>query len=158
MCVTLIPACPLCLFSGVERTLSLPGSQTSFDLGDVRAGISYTVQVSARVGTREGGASTLMIHRGKLFGRLKGDGDTLVPVPILTLHPCLESPDPETPLTVPGLRVVASDATRIRVAWGSVPGASGFRIIWKTGSGQCGVCGEYGEVRRQCRSQTLISL
>lgn len=57
------------------------------------------------------------------------------------LTPVFNSPDPEAPLVVPGLRVVASDATRIRVAWGLVPGATGFRIIWKTGSGQCGVCG-----------------
>ncbi|XP_013201923.1 collagen alpha-1(VII) chain [Microtus ochrogaster] len=91
---------------GVERTLLLPGSQTTFDLDDVRAGISYTVRVSARVGTHEGGASILTIRR-----------------------------DPETQLTVPGLRVVVSDATRIRVAWGPVPGASGFRISWRTGSG-----------------------
>ncbi|XP_052577398.1 collagen alpha-1(VII) chain [Peromyscus californicus insignis] len=91
---------------GVERTLLLPGSQTAFDLDDVRAGISYTVRVSARVGTREGDASILTIRR-----------------------------DPETQLTVPGLRVVASDARRLRVAWGPVPGASGFRISWRTGSG-----------------------
>nr|XP_044992194.1 collagen alpha-1(VII) chain [Jaculus jaculus] len=91
---------------GVERTLLLPGSQTAFDLDDVRAGISYTVRVSARVGTREGGASTLTIRR-----------------------------EPETPLAVSGLQVVASDATRVRVAWGPVPGASGFRISWRTGSG-----------------------
>ncbi|CAO2633498.1 Collagen alpha-1(VII) chain, partial [Lemmus lemmus] len=92
---------------GVERTLLLPGSQSTFDLDDVRAGISYTVRVSARVGTHEGSASILTIRR-----------------------------DPETQLTIPGLRVVMSDATRIRVAWGPVPGASGFRISWRTGSGQ----------------------
>ncbi|KAM5154438.1 collagen alpha-1(VII) chain [Callospermophilus lateralis] len=91
---------------GVERTLVLPGSQTVFDLDDVRAGLSYTVRVSARVGAREGSASVLTIHR-----------------------------EPETPLAVPGLRVVLSDATRVRVAWGPVPGASGFRITWKTSSG-----------------------
>lgn len=60
---------------GVERTLLLPGSQTTFDLDDVRAGISYTVRVSARVGTHEGDASTLTIHRGEHFRRLTGDGD-----------------------------------------------------------------------------------
>ncbi|GAB5568040.1 collagen alpha-1(VII) chain isoform X3 [Prionailurus iriomotensis] len=91
---------------GVERTLMLPGSQTAFDLDDVRAGLSYTVRVSARVGSREGGASTLTVRR-----------------------------EPETPLAIPGLRVVASDATRVRVAWGPVPGASGFRISWRTDSG-----------------------
>ncbi|XP_058583023.1 collagen alpha-1(VII) chain [Neofelis nebulosa] len=91
---------------GVERTLVLPGSQTAFDLDDVRAGLSYTVRVSARVGSREGGASTLTVRR-----------------------------EPETPLAIPGLRVVASDATRVRVAWGPVPGASGFRISWRTDSG-----------------------
>ncbi|XP_005075021.1 collagen alpha-1(VII) chain [Mesocricetus auratus] len=90
---------------GVERTLLLPGSQTSFNLDDVQAGISYTVRVSARVGPREGGASVLTIRR-----------------------------DLETQLTVPGLRVVGSDATRIRVSWGPVPGATGFRISWRTGS------------------------
>lgn len=74
-CVVLTPACPPCLSSGVERTLLLPGSQTTFDLDDVRAGISYTVRVSARVGTHEGDASTLTIHRGEHFRRLTGDGD-----------------------------------------------------------------------------------
>ncbi|XP_016861177.1 collagen alpha-1(VII) chain isoform X1 [Homo sapiens] len=91
---------------GVERTLVLPGSQTAFDLDDVQAGLSYTVRVSARVGPREGSASVLTVRR-----------------------------EPETPLAVPGLRVVVSDATRVRVAWGPVPGASGFRISWSTGSG-----------------------
>ncbi|XP_048190837.1 LOW QUALITY PROTEIN: collagen alpha-1(VII) chain [Perognathus longimembris pacificus] len=91
---------------GVERTLVLPGGQTAFNLDEVRPGLTYTVRVSARVGAREGGAGILTIRR-----------------------------DPETPLAVPGLRVVASDATRIRVAWGPVPGASGFRIRWRTGSG-----------------------
>ncbi|PNJ31980.1 collagen alpha-1(VII) chain isoform X2 [Pongo abelii] len=91
---------------GVERTLVLPGSQTAFDLDDVQAGLSYTVRVSARVGPREGSASMLTVRR-----------------------------EPETPLAVPGLRVVVSDATRVRVAWGPVPGASGFRISWSTGSG-----------------------
>ena len=46
---------------GVERSLVLPGSQTAFDLDDVRAGLSYTVRVSARVGGREGAA----LRRGK---------------------------------------------------------------------------------------------
>ncbi|KAM5291881.1 collagen alpha-1(VII) chain [Ctenodactylus gundi] len=91
---------------GVERTLVLPGSQTAFNLDDVRPGLSYTVRVSARMGTREGAASILTIHQ-----------------------------EPEAPLDVPGLRVVVSDATRIRVAWGPVPGASGFRISWRTDSG-----------------------
>ncbi|XP_054201146.1 collagen alpha-1(VII) chain isoform X1 [Homo sapiens] len=91
---------------GVERTLVLPGSQTAFDLDDVQAGLSYTVRVSARVGPREGSASVLTVRR-----------------------------ELETPLAVPGLRVVVSDATRVRVAWGPVPGASGFRISWSTGSG-----------------------
>lgn len=88
-CVTFTPACPPCLFSGVERTLSLPGSQTTFDLDDVRAGVSYTVRVSARVGTHEGDASILTIHRGEHFRRFTGDGDCLASVLILTLNPCL---------------------------------------------------------------------
>ncbi|KAK2499530.1 hypothetical protein MC885_016479 [Smutsia gigantea] len=91
---------------GVERTLALPGSQTAFDLDDVRAGLSYTVRVSARVGLREGATSILTVRR-----------------------------EPEAPLAIAGLRVVASDATRVRVAWEPVPGASGFRISWRTGSG-----------------------
>ncbi|ELR46375.1 Collagen alpha-1(VII) chain [Bos mutus] len=91
---------------GVERSLVLPGSQTAFDLDDVRAGLSYTVRVSARVGGREGAASILTVRR-----------------------------EPEPPLAIPGLRVMASDATRVRVAWGPVPGASGFRISWRTDNG-----------------------
>ncbi|XP_006893082.1 PREDICTED: collagen alpha-1(VII) chain [Elephantulus edwardii] len=91
---------------GVERTLVLPGSQTTFDLDDVRAGWSYTVRVSARVGSREGSASIITVHR-----------------------------DPEVTLAIPRLRVVATDATRIRVSWGAVPGASGFQIRWGTDSG-----------------------
>ncbi|KAG8524017.1 Collagen alpha-1(VII) chain [Galemys pyrenaicus] len=91
---------------GVERTLVLPGRQTVFDLDDVRAGLSYTVRVSARVGSREGSASLLTIRR-----------------------------EPEAPLTISGLRVVGSDATRLRVAWGPVPGASGFRVTWRADDG-----------------------
>uniref|UniRef100_A0A8C2VNE3 Collagen alpha-1(VII) chain n=1 Tax=Chinchilla lanigera TaxID=34839 RepID=A0A8C2VNE3_CHILA len=91
---------------GVERTLVLPGSQTAFDLDDVRAGLSYTVRVSARMGPREGGASVLTVRR-----------------------------ESEAPLAAPVLRVVLSDATRVRVTWSPIPGASGFRISWRTGSG-----------------------
>nr|XP_023415873.1 collagen alpha-1(VII) chain isoform X8 [Cavia porcellus] len=91
---------------GVERTLVLPGSQTTFDLDDVRAGLSYTVRVSARMGPQEGEASILTIRR-----------------------------ESEAPLAIPVLQVVLSDATRIRVAWSPIPGASGFRISWRTGSG-----------------------
>lgn len=121
--------------SGVERTLVLPGSQTAFDLDDVRAGLSYTVRVSARVGLREGAASILTVRR-----------------------------ELEAPLAIAGLRVVASDATRVRVAWEPVPGASGFRISWRTGSGQCGACGRAAEGTFQgmgdwgtCRSRANTS-
>lgn len=51
----------------------LPGSQTAFDLDDVRAGLSYTVRVSARVGAREGGVSILTVRRGEHCRRLVGD-------------------------------------------------------------------------------------
>lgn len=74
-CVVLKPTCPPCLSSGVERTLWLPGSQTTFDLDDVGAGVGYTVRVSARVGTHEGDASVLTIHRGEHCRRLTEDGD-----------------------------------------------------------------------------------
>lgn len=73
LCLT--DPCPLTLPSplGVERTLVLPGSQTAFDLDDVRAGLSYTVRVSARVGTREGSASSLTVRRGEHCRRVVGD-------------------------------------------------------------------------------------
>lgn len=48
----------------------LPGSQTAFDLDDVRAGLSYTVRVSARVGLREGAASILTVRRGECYRTL----------------------------------------------------------------------------------------
>lgn len=50
----------------------LPGSQTAFELDDVRAGLSYTVRVSARVGAREGGASILTVRRGEYCRRAVG--------------------------------------------------------------------------------------
>lgn len=64
----------------------LPGSQTAFDLDDVRAGLSYTVRVSARAGTREGGASILTVRRGEHCRRAVGGGraDCLTPVLVLT--------------------------------------------------------------------------
>lgn len=63
----------------------LPGSQTAFDLDDVRAGLSYTVRVSARVGTREGGASILTVRRGEHCRRaVGGRADCLTPVLVLT--------------------------------------------------------------------------
>lgn len=78
--------CPITLPSplGVERTLVLPGSQTAFDLDDVRAGLSYTVRVSARVGTREGSASILTVRRGKHFSRAVGDNCLTHSVLVLT--------------------------------------------------------------------------
>lgn len=81
--------CPLTLPSplGVERTLVLPGSQTAFDLDDVRAGLSYTVRVSARVGTREGGFSILTVRRGEHCRRLVGDN--CLPHSVLVLTPDL---------------------------------------------------------------------
>lgn len=125
----------------------LPGSQTAFELDDVRAGLSYTVRVSARVGAREGGASILTVRRGEYCRRAVGEQlpAGLTAVLILTSDLYLSPPELETPLAIPGLRVVASDATRVRVAWGPVPGASGFRISWRTDSGRCGVCGRVME-------------
>ena len=77
LCLT--DPCPPTLPSllGVERTLVLPGSQTAFDLDDVRAGLSYTVRGSARVGSREGGASTLIVRRGEHTGGLWGDSSLI---------------------------------------------------------------------------------
>lgn len=40
---------------------------------------------------------------------------------------------------------MASDVTQVRVTWGPVPAASGFRISWRTDSGQCRVCGRVAE-------------
>lgn len=69
----------------------LPGSQTAFDLDDVRAGLSYTVRVSARVGAREGGASILTVRRGEHRRGLMRDGRltrlVLVLAPDLCLRP-----------------------------------------------------------------------
>lgn len=95
------PSCPPCLFSGVERTLLLPGSQTTFDLDDVRAGLSYTVRVSARVGAQEGDASILTIHRGEHLRRLTGDGDRLAPCPHTDLSPLSLTPRSRSPTCCP---------------------------------------------------------
>lgn len=77
LCLT--DPCPLTLPSplGVERTLVLPGGQTAFDLDDVRAGLSYTVRVSARVGTREGSASSLTVRWGEHCRRVVGTAGSL---------------------------------------------------------------------------------
>lgn len=89
MCLT--DPLPLTLLSplGVERTLVIPGSQTAFDLDDVRAGLSYTVRVSARVGAREGGASILTVRRGEHRTRLMRDSSLTRLVLVLTPDLCL---------------------------------------------------------------------
>lgn len=73
--LSLFDPCPPTLTSllGVERILMLPGSQTAFDLDDVQAGLSYTVRVSARVGSREGSASVLTVRRGEHYRKLVED-------------------------------------------------------------------------------------
>lgn len=67
----------------------IPGSQTAFDLDDVRAGLSYTVRVSARVGAREGGASILTVRRGEHRTRLMQDSSLTRLVLVLTPDLCL---------------------------------------------------------------------
>ena len=67
----------------------LPGSQTAFDLDDVRAGLSYTVRVSARVGSREGAASILTVRRGERGMRGPGADSCLTHPGVLVLIPDL---------------------------------------------------------------------
>lgn len=60
------------LLLGVERTQMLPGTQISLELDVSWAGPSFTVRVSARVGTREGSASVLNVHQGKYGWEFRG--------------------------------------------------------------------------------------
>lgn len=75
----------------------LPGGQTAFDLDDVRAGLSYTVRVSARVGAREGGASVLTVRRGEHGRRLMRDSRPTRLVLVLTPVFDPQSQNPRSP-------------------------------------------------------------
>ncbi|KAL0978337.1 hypothetical protein UPYG_G00169230 [Umbra pygmaea] len=87
-----------------EETRSIPGSQTTFDLQDLKEGASYGVSVTALVGGNEGAPVTVYIKAEEALRK------------------------------VTNLRVTNTNGRRLRIAWTGVPGATGYRITWRQGN------------------------
>uniref|UniRef100_A0A3P9A9C8 Collagen, type VII, alpha 1 n=1 Tax=Esox lucius TaxID=8010 RepID=A0A3P9A9C8_ESOLU len=87
-----------------EETRSIPGSQTTLDLKDLKEGVSYGVSVTALVGDYEGEQVTVNIKAEQALGK------------------------------VTNLRVTNTNGRRLRIAWTGVPGATGYRFTWRQGN------------------------
>ncbi|KAM9813472.1 uncharacterized protein col7a1 [Neosynchiropus ocellatus] len=90
--------------ASTEQVQVTTGNQTTFDLRDLTAGVSYAVSVTARVGNSEGDPVTVYITPEQTVGK------------------------------VTNLRVVNVNSRRIRIAWARVPGATGYKVIWRQGT------------------------
>ncbi|MBN3274147.1 CO7A1 protein, partial [Polyodon spathula] len=93
---------------GPELSRLVSSDVSSFDLEGLDAGVSYTVGVTALIRQHEGSPVTISV-----------------------------TTPPETPLVgrVGNVRVIESSARRIRVAWSSVSGVTGYRIYWRSSQG-----------------------
>ncbi|XP_053723610.1 collagen alpha-1(VII) chain isoform X2 [Synchiropus splendidus] len=90
--------------AGPEQVQVTSGNQTTFDLRDLIAGVSYAVSVTARVGNSEGDPVTVYITPEQTVGK------------------------------VTNLRVINVNSRRLRIAWARVPGATGYKVIWRQGT------------------------
>ncbi|XP_009076240.1 PREDICTED: collagen alpha-1(VII) chain, partial [Acanthisitta chloris] len=91
---------------GLKQSHFLPANPTAFTIEGLRAGIVYTVGVSAIVDGREGSPVTAT-------GRIA----------------------PEQVGTVTQLEVQASKSNVARVTWVGVPGATAYRVVWSRRDG-----------------------
>ncbi|KAJ7406919.1 hypothetical protein WISP_130785 [Willisornis vidua] len=91
---------------GLKQSRFLPADPTAFTIEGLRAGIIYTVGVSAIVDGREGSPVTAT-------GRIA----------------------PEQVGTVTQLEVQASRSNVARVTWVGVPGATAYRVVWSRRDG-----------------------
>uniref|UniRef100_A0A3B4YV77 Collagen, type VII, alpha 1 n=1 Tax=Seriola lalandi dorsalis TaxID=1841481 RepID=A0A3B4YV77_SERLL len=90
--------------AGTEEIRTIPGNQTTLDLRDLTVGVSYGISVTALVGENEGDPVTVYIKPEQSAGR------------------------------VTNLRVTNANSRRIRIAWGGVTGATGYRVTWRQGN------------------------
>ncbi|XP_061864653.1 collagen alpha-1(VII) chain [Colius striatus] len=91
---------------GLEQSRFLPADPTTFTIEGLRAGIIYTVGVSAVVDGREGSPVTAT---GRIAPKQVG--------------------------TVSRLEVQASRSNVARVTWVGVPGATAYRVVWSRRDG-----------------------
>ncbi|NXD66125.1 CO7A1 protein, partial [Eolophus roseicapillus] len=91
---------------GVEQSRFLPADPTAFTIEGLRAGVIYTVGVSAIVDGREGSPVTTTARTA-----------------------------PEQVGTVSRLEVQASRNNVARVTWVGVPGATAYRVVWSRRDG-----------------------
>ncbi|KAM7422509.1 hypothetical protein PAMA_010518 [Pampus argenteus] len=89
---------------GTEEIKIISGNQTTLDLRDLTVGVSYEVSVTALVGENEGDPVTVSIKPEQDGGR------------------------------VTNLRVTNANSRRIRIAWTSVTGATGYSVSWRQGN------------------------
>ncbi|KAM9408211.1 uncharacterized protein col7a1 [Pholidichthys leucotaenia] len=87
-----------------EEIRSIPGNQTTLDLRDLTVGVTYGISVTALVGENEGDPVTVNIKPEQVVGR------------------------------VTNLRVINANSRRLRIAWGDVSGATGYRVTWRQGN------------------------
>lgn len=128
------PAQPSLL--GLEQSRFLPADPTAFTIEGLRAGITYTVGVSAIVDGREGSPVTATGRIGEVSPTLQCQ---LVPLALGPGDSCpLGVTAPEQVGTVSQLEVQASRSNIARVTWVGVPGATAYRVVWSRRDGTVG--------------------
>ncbi|XP_028680004.2 collagen alpha-1(VII) chain isoform X1 [Erpetoichthys calabaricus] len=90
---------------GAEASRTVSGDITSFDIDNLQEDTTYSIKVSALVGSREGSPSTV---EAKTEPEIK---------------------------TVTNLRIVETRPNLIRVTWSTFPRATGYRISWRRSGG-----------------------
>ncbi|XP_066452913.1 collagen alpha-1(VII) chain isoform X1 [Eleutherodactylus coqui] len=92
---------------GTERSQAISGDQTTYELTDIREGITYIVRVTPVMGTKEGIPMTINVKTG----------DTAV-------------------AGVANLRVVETTSSRFRITWTGIARATGYRVTWRHSDGR----------------------
>ncbi|XP_043934380.1 collagen alpha-1(VII) chain-like, partial [Protopterus annectens] len=95
---------------GTEFVRFVPGDQNTFEIHDLKEGITYIIRVSTLIGTREGNPITISVRTEEA---------TETPVPGVT-----------------NLKVTDSGISYIRIAWDRVARATEYKITWHQADGR----------------------
>ncbi|XP_058844205.1 collagen alpha-1(VII) chain-like isoform X2 [Acipenser ruthenus] len=93
---------------GPELSRLVSSDVSSFDIEGLDAGVSYTVGVTALIRQHEGSPVTISVTTPSETPQLGRVGN---------------------------VRVIESSARRVRIAWSSVSGVTGYRIYWRSSQG-----------------------
>ncbi|XP_058023138.1 collagen alpha-1(VII) chain isoform X1 [Ahaetulla prasina] len=90
-----------------EETKRIPGDQNFFELQDLKEGVTYLVQITTQLGTQESAPATLTFQVER-----------------------------QSVGSISNLEAVPSGPNQLRVTWNRVPGATGYKVTWRSREGQ----------------------